>query len=101
MKKNDLINAAINSTLSRTIITSMTVFITVLILFFFGGNSIKGFAFAMMLGVLFGTYSSIFIASPIVADLTKGDFLDAKFASRSTAEEDGKGKGSSKAVAKV
>jgi SecD/SecF fusion protein len=101
MKKHDLINAAINSTLSRTIITSLTVFITVLILFFFGGNSIKGFAFAMMLGVLFGTYSSIFIASPIVADLTKGDFLDAKFASRSTAEEDGKGKGSSKAVAKV
>lgn len=101
MKKHDLINAAINSTLSRTIITSLTVFITVLILFFFGGNSIKGFAFAMMLGVLFGTYSSIFIASPIVADLTKGDYLDAKFASRSTAEEDGKGKGSSKAVAKV
>lgn len=101
MKKNDLINAAINSTLSRTIITSMTVFITVMILFIFGGNSIKGFAFAMMLGVLFGTYSSIFIASPIVADLTKGDYLDAKFASRSTAEEDGTGKGSSKAVAKV
>lgn len=101
MKKEELINAAINSTLSRTIITSMTVFLTVLILFFFGGNSIKGFAFAMMLGVLFGTYSSIFIASPIVADLTKGDYLDAKFASRSTAEEDGKGKGSSKAVAKV
>ena len=101
MKKHDLINAAINSTLSRTIITSLTVFITVVILFFFGGNSIKGFAFAMMLGVLFGTYSSIFIASPIVADLTKGDYLDAKFASRSTAEEDGTGKGSSKAVAKV
>jgi SecD/SecF fusion protein len=101
MKKHDLINAAINSTLSRTIITSMTVFITVLILFIFGGSSIKGFAFAMMLGVLFGTYSSIFIASPIVADLTKGDYLDAKFATRSTSEEEGKGKGSSKAVAKV
>ena len=101
MKKNDLINAAINSTLSRTIITSMTVFLTVLILFFFGGTSIKGFAFAMMLGVVFGTYSSIFIASPIVADLTKGDYLDANFATRSNAEEDGKGKGSSKAVAKV
>ena len=100
MKKHDLINAAINSTLSRTIITSLTVFITVVILFFFGGNSIKGFAFAMMLGVLFGTYSSIFIASPIVADLTKGDYLDAKFTSSSTTEE-GKGKGSSKAVAKV
>jgi SecD/SecF fusion protein len=101
MKKNDLINAAINSTLSRTIITSLTVFITVLILFFFGGSSIKGFAFAMMLGVVFGTYSSIFIASPIVADLTKGDYLDPKFATRSTVDEDNKGKGSSKAVVKA
>jgi SecD/SecF fusion protein len=100
MKKHELINAAINSTLTRTIVTSSTVFISVLILFFFGGNSIKGFAFAMLLGVIFGTYSSIFIAAPIVADLTKGDYLDAKFASSSTTEE-GKGKGSSKAVAKV
>ncbi|MDX2069371.1 MAG: protein translocase subunit SecDF [Haliscomenobacter sp.] len=100
MKKHELINAAINSTLTRTIVTSSTVFLSVLILFFFGGNSIKGFAFAMLLGVIFGTYSSIFIAAPIVADLTKGDYLDAKFASSSTTEE-GKGKGSSKAVAKV
>ena len=100
MKKHELINAAINSTLTRTIVTSSTVFLSVLILFFFGGNSIKGFAFAMLLGVIFGTYSSIFIAAPIVADLTKGDYLDAKFASQSTTEE-GKGKGSSKAVAKV
>lgn len=100
MKKHELINAAINSTLTRTIVTSSTVFLSVLILFFFGGDSIKGFAFAMLLGVIFGTYSSIFIAAPIVADLTKGDYLDAKFASQSTTEE-GKGKGSSKAVAKV
>lgn len=100
MKKHELINAAINSTLTRTIVTSVTVFVTVLILFFFGGNSIKGFAFAMLLGVVFGTYSSIFIAAPVVADLTKGDYLDANFASRSTTDE-GKGKGSSKAVAKV
>ena len=100
MKKHELINAAINSTLTRTIVTSSTVFLSVLILFFFGGDSIKGFAFAMLLGVIFGTYSSIFIAAPIVADLTKGDYLDAKFASKSTTEE-GKGKGSSKAVAKV
>lgn len=100
MKKHELINAAINSTLTRTIVTSSTVFLSVLILFFFGGNSIKGFAFAMLLGVIFGTYSSIFIAAPVVADLTKGDYLDANFTSRSTTEE-GKGKGSSKAVAKV
>jgi SecD/SecF fusion protein len=103
MKKEELINNAINSTLSRTIVTSLTVFITVLILFFFGGDSIKGFAFAMMLGVFFGTYSSIFIASPIVADLTKGDYLEPSFATRSTSTEaaSGKGKGSSKAVTPV
>ncbi len=103
MKKEELINSAINSTLSRTIVTSLTVFITVLILFFFGGDSIKGFAFAMMMGVFFGTYSSIFIASPIVADLTKGDHLEPSFATRSTSTEaaSGKGKGSSKAVTPV
>jgi SecD/SecF fusion protein len=101
MKKHELINAAINSTLTRTIVTSSTVFISVLILFFFGGSSIKGFAFAMLLGVVFGTYSSIFIAAPIVADLTKGDYLDAKFATSSKTAEDGKGKGSSKAVVKA
>ncbi len=65
------INDAINKTLSRTVITSFTIFLVVLILFIFGGEVIKGFAFAMLMGVLIGTYSSIFVATPIVVDLTK------------------------------
>ena len=52
--------------MSRTILTSMTVFIVVVILFFFGGEVIHDFAFAMIVGVVAGTYSTIFIASPIV-----------------------------------
>ena len=65
------INDAINKTLSRTVITSFTIFMVVLILFLFGGEVIKGFAFAMLVGVIIGTYSSIFVATPIVVDLTK------------------------------
>ncbi len=67
----EVINNAINSTLSRTIITSSTVLLVVLILFLFGGSSIKGFSFAMLIGVLAGTYSSIFIAAPIMMDFSK------------------------------
>ena len=52
--------------------TSAITFLTMLILFIFGGSSIKGFTFALLVGVFFGTYSSIFIATPIVVDLTKG-----------------------------
>ena len=66
-----VINDAINSTLNRTIMTSVTVFLVSLILFIFGGDSIKGFAFAMLIGVGFGTYSSIFVATPLVIDFTK------------------------------
>jgi SecD/SecF fusion protein len=65
------INLAINSTLSRTLITSFTTLIVVMILFIFGGEVIRGFSFAIMLGILIGTYSSIFIATPIVVDLAK------------------------------
>ena len=69
-KSNDqIINDAINSTLSRTIMTSFTTIIVVLVLFLFGGSSIKGFAFALLIGIAIGTYSSIFIASPILHDL--------------------------------
>jgi SecD/SecF fusion protein len=67
----DIINKAINSTLSRTIITSFNVLLVVLILFIFGGSSIKGFAFALIVGIFIGTYSSIFIASPVMLDLSK------------------------------
>ena len=69
--KVEIINAAINDTLSRTIMTSVTVFLTLLILFIFGGEVTKGFAFAMMIGVFCGTYSSIFVAAPILVDLDK------------------------------
>jgi preprotein translocase subunit SecF len=62
----DVINASINQTLSRTILTSFTVFIVVIALYFLGGTVINDFAFVMLIGIVFGTYSSIFIASPLV-----------------------------------
>ncbi len=65
----ETVNNAINSTLSRTIITSLTTLIVVLILFLFGGEVIRGFAFALLIGIMVGTYSSIFIATPLVVDL--------------------------------
>jgi len=68
--KDEVLNLAINSTFSRTVITSLTTLFVVGILFFFGGTSLKGMAFALMIGILVGTYSSIFVATPIVRDLT-------------------------------
>ncbi|WP_298715795.1 protein translocase subunit SecDF [uncultured Chitinophaga sp.] len=70
-----VINRAINETLSRTIMTSVTVFLTILILFIFGGEVTRGFAFAMLIGVLTGTYSSIFVAAPILVDFDKKNTL--------------------------
>lgn len=64
-------NESINSTISRTLITSMTTFIVVLVLFLFGGEVLRGFSFALLIGILVGTYSSVFIATPTVVDLTK------------------------------
>lgn len=69
--KEKVINNALNNTLNRTIITSTTVFIAALILFIFGGEVIKGFTFSLIVGIVFGTYSSIAIATPIVIDLDK------------------------------
>lgn len=66
-----IINRAINETLSRTIMTSLTVFLTILILFIFGGEVTRGFAFAMLVGVITGTYSSIFVAAPVLVDFAK------------------------------
>ena len=71
LSKEQVINTAINQTLSRTIMTSLTVFLTILILFIFGGEVTKGFAFAMLIGVITGTYSSIFVAAPILVDFAK------------------------------
>ena len=62
----ELTNISINETLSRTIITSMTTLIALLSIYFFGGQILKGFSLAMILGVIFGTYSSIYIANPIL-----------------------------------
>ena len=69
--KATIINKSINDTLSRTIMTSLTVFLTLLILFIFGGEVTRGFAFAMLIGVITGTYSSIFVAAPVLVDLAK------------------------------
>jgi SecD/SecF fusion protein len=69
--KETVINRAINDTLSRTIMTSLTVFLTILILFLVGGEVTKGFAFAMLVGVITGTYSSIFVAAPVLVDLAR------------------------------
>ncbi|GGB03067.1 protein translocase subunit SecDF [Mucilaginibacter rubeus] len=72
-KPEEVINKAINSTLSRTIITALTVVFVLLVLFIFGGDVIKGFSFALLIGVLFGTYSSICVATPVIVDFGKKD----------------------------
>jgi len=64
----EVMNGALNSTLSRTINTSLTTFVVLLIIFIFGGEVIRGFMFALMVGVIIGTYSSLFVASPIMLD---------------------------------
>lgn len=75
--KSEIINKAINHTLSRTIMTSLTVFLTLLILFIFGGEVTRGFAFAMLIGVITGTYSSIFVGAPVLIDFAKDKPLGA------------------------
>ena len=67
----DVVNQALNSTLSRTINTSLTTFFVLLVIFLFGGEIVRGFMFAIMTGVVVGTYSSLFIASPIMYDTTR------------------------------
>lgn len=66
-----IFNESINQTLSRTVITSGTLLLTIVVLFIFAGPAIRGFAFAMFFGVIVGTYSSIFVAAPIVLDWQK------------------------------
>ena len=61
-----IINQSINESLSRTIVTSLTTFVVVMVLWLFGGEVIHNFALAMIIGVIVGTYSSIYVASPIV-----------------------------------
>lgn len=81
MKSSDLstvYNTSINQTISRTLITSLTTMLTVLILFFLGGPVIQGFMFALIVGIIVGTYSSIFVASPISFDLLKATSKNKK-----------------------
>ena len=72
----EIINSSLNSTLARTIMTSITTFIVALALYIFGGESIHGFAFVMTIGVVVGTYSTIFIATPILYMLANKVFKD-------------------------
>jgi SecD/SecF fusion protein len=63
-------NESLSNTISRTFITSLTTLIVVIILFLFGGEVLKGFSFALLVGIIIGTYSSLFIATPVALDLT-------------------------------
>ena len=67
----EIINKSLNATLSRTFNTSMILFVVVLIMFIFGGTAIKGFLFALLVGVVIGTYSSLCVATPILIDFSK------------------------------
>jgi preprotein translocase SecF subunit len=64
----DIINRSLNETLSRTVITSLTTLFVVTILFFFGGEVLRSFALALIIGIIIGTYSSLFVASPFVVE---------------------------------
>ncbi len=77
---NNTFNLAINNTMSRTVITSFTTLIVVIVLFVFGGEVLRGFSFALLVGILVGTYSSIYIATPVVLDLSKKKAKKAQLA---------------------
>jgi len=78
MDFTDMINKSLNDTLSRTVVTSVTTLFVVSVLFIFGGEVLKGFAFALVIGVILGTYSSLFIASALVVELQKRAIAKAK-----------------------
>ncbi len=84
MEINDLLNLSINETLSRTILTGVTTIAVLIALYIFGGEVIRNFTFAMLFGVIIGTYSSIFIAAPIL------DYLGIKRETVVGVEKDGK-----------
>jgi preprotein translocase SecF subunit len=67
----DIVNKSINATLSRTVVTSVTTLIVVTVLFIFGSEVLRGFSFALIVGVIIGTYSSVFVASPTVVELNR------------------------------
>tara|TARA_B100001996_G_scaffold355863_1_gene318785 strand:- start:780 stop:1682 length:903 start_codon:yes stop_codon:yes gene_type:complete len=76
--KKQTINESLNQTLGRTIVTSLTTLVVVVVLFLYGGNVLKPFAFTLIVGVLLGTYSSLFIASPIMLYLEEKFNLEAE-----------------------
>lgn len=71
MDYGEMVNKSLNDTLSRTVITSLTTLFVVTVLFIFGGEVLKGFSFALMLGIIIGTYSSLFVASSMVVELQR------------------------------
>ena len=83
---NELLNLSLNETLSRTLLTSITTLLALLTLFFFGGQVIKGFSFAMIWGVIVGTYSSIWVATPL---LIRMNLRRASFAVTDDDEKEG------------
>jgi SecD/SecF fusion protein len=76
--RNELFNEALNNTLSRTMITGGTTLLVVILLLIFGGEVLRGFSFSLFVGIVIGTYSSIFIATPIVIDLDRKGELESK-----------------------
>jgi SecD/SecF fusion protein len=83
--KEEIVNKAIDSTISRTVITSLTTLFVIAMLFIFGRGSIQGFAFALLIGVVVGTYSSVFVATPVFYDLSG----DLKPKSKTTKKQTG------------
>ena len=77
-KGGENINKALNSTLSRTLNTSLTTLVVLLSIFIFGGESLRGFMFAMIIGVIVGTYSSLFIATPVMFDTGRSEIMGKK-----------------------
>jgi len=91
-KLESLINISVNQTLSRTVLTSGLTFLTAVSLFLFGGEVLNGFSLALVLGIAVGTYSSVFVASPIL--VWWQDYLEARKASAPPTPVGGSGAGS-------
>jgi preprotein translocase subunit SecF len=90
----EIVNASINQTLSRTILTSGLTFLTAVSLYLFGGQVLNGFSFALVVGIIIGTYSSIFIASPILVFWR--DLAESRKRKRRTAVVEGRSRGVAK-----
>lgn len=88
IKLIEILDGAINVTLSRTLLTSLTTLFTVVVLFFFGGEAINDFALVMIIGIVVGTYSSIFLASPVVYMMQKKQQVEVTSRKKKTESED-------------